>query len=1369
MKMRNRKIIAIVCAIALVIGSFATYTATTNRVKADTDPYASETWKSATDGSDYKVCIVGQTTTNEFSGAVQVEGSTLYLAASAAIIKPNYVSVTLNGTAMDTWAGAYFRFDLADLGTDRDNTVVVKDAVGGNYTMIVRSGDPYGGETASQTESQSSDGWTKMASSGNIDLTNGWRYFAGGAGGTMPSAYYKENGSSLSVKVETPPSAEWGLQLWAPQTVLTTGTTYQYQISFTADKAGTLNTKDDVSGSAWKPQSYVAGDNTLTGEFTAAANTRAFIANMVGVAANTTFTDITVTYSSNYTTQATTTAPDETDAQGYTKVQDPSQWITHGNFQLYQSSGTRTVWYKGAGTYSDMKVKLVGANPGQWQSQIGINVAGLTSGTEYDYSIVFDSNQAGVLYTQVPGVVQSESINISSGSNTISGSFTAGTDPAHGQLMLFPEGMGDGTILDFTSVTVAPHGQLPTTTAPEVQNITVVPRTATIQEYNNIWADWTNPTGTSKTYVYLDSVTDGHSACTPGWDFNTQAQQPMASVDNVSRTRDNSIFVTPGNTYTLIVEAFNDQNQKIGRGSVSITMPRAELQIEFTDTYRQEVVKDGTTYYALFANWRAVPGATRYKSYINELDDDHSCKAVTNGWVWNDVDGGAGSTDLKVDNVALTKDNTVLNNNTTYTLIVIAYDNSGNEVARNSVALEGKPGMDELDYTATNNADIPDPSNPGSTIRLPISYAIYDAESSYLMRNEAANWVDRPQTHDYRYAKVAWGAGSLLNNAEKVILNGTEYTSSGGPIFEFVGTMLQIYTDVGFNIGYNKVKVVKGDEFVTIVFRVGGATDPDSVIAYEQSGVPGSILVSWVPGAGTPTEQVFRIYVDGDMKKGNILTNNAVLNNIDAGTHTVKVVGYYADTESSGTTASVTVSKGVKYNSDISIEGFQIKSNYPGTPPENVSFRTMCKAPKAGSTIKASGKNYTVKKFGTIYAIDTNTREYKGTNVLDASYTLLNETRETGEQYQYTGYRTYQGDNRTYGYVASDDAIITDYKSGDTDNTYYAFTMDGMTKRMAYTIWVRPFVETEEGDLVYGKTTAYTSVAEIANKLYKNSMCKNATAHDYLFTKILSTNTLRDADNPYWRDPSDEHSRITYGWNNNLYIGFRKVPDSWNGTQNDEGQYVTIGDWRVHNTSHFGAAASYKGNSNDEMMVRVDNPGYEVDTDGLFPWNWGIQLKLANTIAYSRLEDGRYYKMTLTYNSTKAGIMRVKTEGNSASSTDDGYYTTGHDIVYDFDAVAGGNAHSITFKYEKNKYVNNPGAIPSIVLCLGAFKVYPFEQGPSTERPHDSRSELCIDYYDVNNYKPDSEKQHQVGDIGGFPTGTIISDVDIVFTEVDSH
>ena len=676
----------------------------------------------------------------------------------------------------------------------------------------------------------------------------------------------------------------------------------------------------------------------------------------------------------------------------------------------------------------------------------------------------------------------------------------------------------------------------------------------------------------------------------------------------------------------------------------------------------------------------------------------------------------------------------------------------------------GSGGYSDLNYLNIGSIYVSD----HTSTKVNIAYAICADESTSSMASAALNWEH--STYGDHYVKIAWGDQSPYASPEKIAINGTEYTSTTGPIVDYAATLVNIdaQNSAGFSTGYNTVKITKGSEYVTIVYRVGSVVAPLSCTATAQVGVPGSMNVTWEPGSGVPAEQVYRVYVDDDMKRGNLTGTSSVVNNIEAGTHTVKVVGYYLGQESEGPTATVSISTGVKYSQDISIEGFQIRSNYPdGTTPSSVSYRTMCKAPKTGSTIKAGGKTYTVASVGTIYALDTNTRDKDGTNVLDASYTLLNETPVTGQQYKYTGYRTYQGENKTFGYIAGNDAIISDYKAGDTDNTYYAFTMQNMDTYMANTIWVRPFVVATDGSIVYGKSTAYTSVAEIANVLYTNSMCKNKTSHNYLYTAILNNSRLQQAQNPFYRT-----TEITYGWNGNLYIGFRKVPDSWDaGHQVDEGTYVPVGDWRIHNTSHYNetittadkkAAASYKGNTNDEMEVRVDNPGAERRTEG-FLWNWGIQMKLANQIAYNRLEDGRKYRLTITYNTTKAGIMRIKTEGNCAAKQSEGYWQEGHDLVYDFDAVAGGNSHNIEFTYNKNKYEKNPGADPSIVICPGVFNVYPFgdSSGGSTYG-NDCRAMLHIKY--KGQYK---DTTSTVEDVGGFPAGTIISNVDVTFTEID--
>ncbi|MCR5429736.1 MAG: hypothetical protein K6E58_00685 [Eubacterium sp.] len=136
----TKSIIAVTCSIAMVVAGFMFLPA--QKASAEPDPYAGQVWKDATDGSNYKICIVDQTTTDEFTGVFQVEGSSLYIAASASIIKPNYVKVTLNGAELTPWPGAYFRFNIADLTQDFDNIITVDDAVGGKYTLVLRAGTP---------------------------------------------------------------------------------------------------------------------------------------------------------------------------------------------------------------------------------------------------------------------------------------------------------------------------------------------------------------------------------------------------------------------------------------------------------------------------------------------------------------------------------------------------------------------------------------------------------------------------------------------------------------------------------------------------------------------------------------------------------------------------------------------------------------------------------------------------------------------------------------------------------------------------------------------------------------------------------------------------------------------------------------------------------------------------------------------------------------------------------------------------------------------------------------------------------------------------------------------------------------------------
>ena len=111
----------------------------------------------------------------------------------------------------------------------------------------------------------------------------------------------------------------------------------------------------------------------------------------------------------------------------------------------------------------------------------------------------------------------------------------------------------------------------------EVKNIKITPNEAEISKTRKIFASWTNPEGAAKTYAYLEEAKEENAVCTDGkgWVFNKSAAQPMTSVDSVSRTYSDTdtITVEPGKTYKFIVESFNAFGDKIGEGSVDITIP----------------------------------------------------------------------------------------------------------------------------------------------------------------------------------------------------------------------------------------------------------------------------------------------------------------------------------------------------------------------------------------------------------------------------------------------------------------------------------------------------------------------------------------------------------------------------------------------------------------------------------------------------------------------------------------------------------------------------------------------------------------------------------------------------------------------------
>lgn len=337
-----------------------------------------------------------------------------------------------------------------------------------------------------------------------------------------------------------------------------------------------------------------------------------------------------------------------------------------------------------------------------------------------------------------------------------------------------------------------------------------------------------------------------------------------------------------------------------------------------------------------------------------------------------------------------------------------------------------------------------------------------------------------------------------------------------------------------------------------ITVKMVEPSDVKSVTAY---GRIDAVEAEWVKSDDTVIYQTFNLYLTDEegteIAKATDLTSTYYkFTNLEEGKYKVTIKGAINGKESEGVTSETVSIGGVTSgitSSEIAVEGFQIKTNDIANQT-SVAFRTICKAPNVGSEITGSdGNTYTVQSMGTIYAIDTNYTGYKKNNHLVALYTFLDSeavdsTVQEKYGYKYVGANKYEGNNRTKGYIATEIGISNDWNASDTTHTYYVRTMEGMDEQMAYSMHVRAFVVATDADgnevFIYGESTAVSSVAQIADYLYKNSMSRNYSAHKYLYTNILNSDYLkadeaagRETNNVYYRDVA-----LDYGWNGILYV-----------------------------------------------------------------------------------------------------------------------------------------------------------------------------------------------------------------------------------------
>lgn len=219
-------------------------------------------------------------------------------------------------------------------------------------------------------------------------------------------------------------------------------------------------------------------------------------------------------------------------------------------------------------------------------------------------------------------------------------------------------------------------------------------------------------------------------------------------------------------------------------------------------------------------------------------------------------------------------------------------------------------------------------------------------------------------------------------------------------------------------------------------------------------------------------------------------------------------------------------------SSRIEISGFQMKEAYSEDGGADITFRTVAEAPGVGETITVDGREYTVAHMGTIYVLDPDCSGVTANRVLSKDYTVLDEASYTDDGFiqYYKGANYYQGNNRTFGFVATEDGCLETKTSDGMEITTYVRTMTGMNKHIANSIQFRAFVVATDGTIIYSEKAWTTSIARLSYEIYSKRVMSTKEGHDYLYKNILNSTLLAkiyEADKAY---PYYLNSEIDYNW-----------------------------------------------------------------------------------------------------------------------------------------------------------------------------------------------------------------------------------------------
>lgn len=183
------------------------------------------------------------------------------------------------------------------------------------------------------TQTTTGDGFTTCSS--EKTSLGGWGYYVlGGNAGKY------QNGTNLDdefvLKLTSNNKSAWGVQAFTKNISVTSGHKYNVSVDVNSSAAtGDVLMKDEIGGTEFTNQALSAGNNTLTGSFTANSDTMQFMFNLANVDAGTTlkFSNVKVTDVTGSGEVGVTTTAQET-----TPVSVDSSWEVIGG-------GDANTWY----------------------------------------------------------------------------------------------------------------------------------------------------------------------------------------------------------------------------------------------------------------------------------------------------------------------------------------------------------------------------------------------------------------------------------------------------------------------------------------------------------------------------------------------------------------------------------------------------------------------------------------------------------------------------------------------------------------------------------------------------------------------------------------------------------------------------------------------------------------------------------------------------------------------------------------------------------------------------------------------------------------------------------------------------------------